>query len=334
MHEFQPTLRPEERSDLAPHNDSSALLLVSTHAPPRRAERRDQVHEGGGRRGGVSTHAPPRRAERLDPTASAGCVVGFNPRSAPKSGATEREAWTPRGADVSTHAPPRRAERRWLPRVVHSLSTVSTHAPPRRAERPTYTGRVLVPVCFNPRSAPKSGATPAVRAAAEAFMFQPTLRPEERSDERGRPTLVLHGVSTHAPPRRAERHWTLPCPSIFERFQPTLRPEERSDVDAVADVHGAVVSTHAPPRRAERPGQPMCFPFPSLFQPTLRPEERSDLFGGQVQAFLLVSTHAPPRRAERLTATTTVNGNSEAFQPTLRPEERSDIPERLRGTTV
>ncbi len=228
---FQPTLRPEERSD-----EGSARVGrchdVSTHAPPRRAERRPaRAHllEGPA----VSTHAPPRRAERhlASPVKPSAASRSFNPRSAPKSGATPTGAATspgagsfnPRSAPKSGATPPRCT---W-----GHHADVSTHAPPRRAERQRDAG----PLCatkrgFNPRSAPKSGATFGASIRSAPGTFQPTLRPEERSDSSGdegrgltrfQPTLRPEERSDSAVMKT--RFWPLRV------FQPTLRPEERSD---------------------------------------------------------------------------------------------------------
>jgi hypothetical protein len=279
---FQPTLRPEERSDCLP--GARGVAAVEFQPTLRPEERSDGVAVAPPPGGIVSTHAPPRRAERR---------VFLLPK--------------PLLIQVSTHAPPRRAERLVSFILEQQLPPVSTHAPPRRAER-----RQRVPAAahrgggFNPRSAPKSGATVCCwRVWCGSTVFQPTLRPEERSDGEGAGAHHEAGVvSTHAPPRRAER----PLHGRGARHR------------------ARTVSTHAPPRRAERPSRPTWGRRPSCFNPRSAP--KSGATGRRLRSRTPPGWCFNPRSAPKSGATPgcrATSATAEGFNPRSAPKSGATL---------
>ena len=148
--EFQSALRAEARSD---QRAPAAILSVDLFQSALRAEARsDQTGQLYFR---AHLCFNPRSAPKRGATAALrgnpSMLICFNPRSAPKRGATPSAILYP------------------------AIAVVSIRAPRRSAERPGAAAylRQGMTLCFNPRSAPKRGATAALPKGRTAGNYMP-----------------------------------------------------------------------------------------------------------------------------------------------------------------
>ncbi len=237
--------------------------------------------------------------------------MGFNPRPAPKNGATRSQV-----SEGSTGA--------------------LFQSTPRSEERGDVGGLEQVrglAVSFNPRPAPKNGATcePLLGPLLTLVSIHAPLRRTGRLQHRHQGRQA-HGVSIHAPLRRTGRLRMLSSSSLPLRFQSTPRSEERGDSGRAWHVSRWTVSIHAPLRRTGRPVVARVNPAAlSLFQSTPRSEERGDL--SQLIAPPPVRCFNP-RPAPKNGATGCPDSGMACpagFQSTPRSEERGDL---IYGTRV
>ncbi len=179
----------------------------------------------------VSIHAPLRRTGR--PALGSrlhGLEYGFNPRPAPKNGATDGKRFTilhrefqstprseergdRRAYEFATFRPnwfqstPRSEERGDANRSCATCIGAGFQSTPRSEERGDLAGRAfpIATWCFNPRPAPKNGATCDIRLKTYRQCFNPRPAPKNGATRRGRPLQASADVSIHAPLRRTGR---------------------------------------------------------------------------------------------------------------------------------
>ncbi len=159
----------------------------------------------------------------------------FNPRPAPKNGATIY------------------GERAIM------LHIVSIHAPLRRTGRPGRQRRFWGQRWgFNPRPAPKNGATSIFTSTGPGLpQFQSTPRSEERGDlwQGAGPLWQARFQSTPRSEERGDMAWK---PSKHSRyvFQSTPRSEERGDLRTWAEI--SIIPPGFNPRPAPKNGATRC----------------------------------------------------------------------------
>ena len=258
------------------HSSASVSVAVSSRAPLRGAGRRF----GGGFLGGVhvvSIRAPLRGAGRRIFRSGFATFACFNPRPAPRSGAT---VWT----DIYQNGHP-----------------VSIRAPLRGAGRPSAVRVISPPCCFNPRPAPRSGAT--------------------REGER---ELAGGVVSIRAPLRGAGRRTNLPVRAPYPLFQSAPRSEERGDRSRRKSLRVGQWFQSAP--RSEERGDLSArsnTPPSACFNPRPAPRSGATGSGRYHLGGFGVSIRAPLRGAGRhwpVAAST----SGLVFQSAPRSEERGD----------
>ncbi len=269
----------------------------------------------------------PRSEERGDwaSTSPAAVETSFNPRPAPKNGATAVLLRIANRLGVSIHAPLRRTGR--LGRKGRMDQSKWFQSTPRSEERgdPSPCAALAGPRSFNPRPAPKNGATwQSSIIGATIQSFNPRPAPKNGATSQGLiPDCQGPGVSIHAPLRRTGRQGLIQSSSGRRRFQSTPRSEERGDQAYSAIQAYIKVSIHAPLRRTGRRYASRCCVDSHAFQSTPRSEERGDAVPS-VQVHIASVFQSTPRSEERGDLGMKPSASSLEFQSTPRSEERGD----------